>query len=161
MLFIDGEKIPKSRTVEIYEMFYLKDEYSIDEKTARFIDGLISDEFEHRYSGKTQFKHRVIEAMSGKLPHLPITNVHPNYGGPYRIEMTGSRAGDFAAANALANTKDRKTPDYYTWHHAEKIKRIGRRYYCDMYLILSSYHGSIKHSGGVKEYEILTGNKYT
>lgn len=160
MLFINGKRIERSQSNEIYKLFIRRGEYSIDDKIADFIDGLISDEIEHKYSGKIQFRRRVYEALSGKLPHLLIADVHPDYSGPYKIVMTGSRALDYAAANAEAKTQDGKTPDYYTWHHAEGITKRGNYYLCNMYLIRSSYHNVVHHSGGVKEYEIKTGTKY-
>lgn len=160
MLIINGKHIKKSQSNEIYELFICRGKYSIDEKIAAFIDGLISDDIEHEYSGVTQFKRRVYEALSGTRPHLLIADVHPDYVGPYQIAMTGNRTMDYAAANALAKTKYGRTPDHFTWHHAEGIKKIGGRYYCNMYLIRSSYHNTVRHSGGVKEYEIKTGTKY-
>ncbi len=160
MLKINNEIIDKSQSNKLYSLFIPRGQYSIDDRIADYIDGLIDDSIWHIYSGNIQFKRRVYEALSGRLPHLHIANVHPQYSGPYRIVMTGSRTMDYAAANTAAKTKDGETPDNYTWHHAEGIKKVGNYYYCNMYLIRSSYHNTVRHSGGVKEYEIKSGKKY-
>lgn len=90
---------------------------------------------------------------------LRIKFVHPRYQGPYRIRMTGCRAKDFKEANRKAGLG--KTPDSYTWHHAEGITKVGRKdYECEMYLIRSDYHRRNRHRGGVHEYERRTRKTY-
>jgi hypothetical protein len=64
------------------------------------------------------------------------------------IRYTGSRPGDYAAANAKAGY--RKTPPDYTWHHSEELGK--------MYLIPTDLHDLIKHTGGVATYKHATGD---
>ncbi len=106
-----------------------------------------------------------MEAIAAKLvgvdenAHLIIQNTHPNVPNAVPIRMTGNRTADFAAANLRAGLED--TPENYTWHHAERIRQVGRHQYdCDMYLLQTSYHSAISHVGGVYEYEQYTGEEY-
>lgn len=55
-----------------------------------------------------------------------------------RINLTGTRRGDFAAANAAAGFKS--TPKGYTWHHHEDVGL--------MQLVETRVHGQFWHSGG-------------
>jgi hypothetical protein len=67
----------------------------------------------------------------------------PNGKNHVEIEYTGSRRTDAAAANRKA--KLAKTPDGWTWHHAEDMKT--------MYLVPDKLHKAVKHSGGVATYK--------
>lgn len=91
--------------------------------------------------------------------HLIIQNTHPDVPNAVPIRMTGNRMADYAAANLVAGLEE--TPENYTWHHAERIRPVGRhRYECDMYLLQTPYHNAIPHVGGVHEYEQYTGEAY-
>jgi A nuclease of the HNH/ENDO VII superfamily with conserved WHH len=60
-----------------------------------------------------------------------------------KIEYTGSRRADFAAATKKA--KLARMPDGWTWHHAEDMKT--------MYLVPDDLHQAVRHSGGVATYK--------
>jgi len=55
-----------------------------------------------------------------------------------RIPLTGTRAGDFAAANRAAGFT--RTPRGYTWHHHEDVGL--------MQLIRTRVHSQFWHTGG-------------
>ncbi|WP_137940453.1 HNH endonuclease [Chitinivorax sp. B] len=57
-----------------------------------------------------------------------------------KIELTGTRRGDFAAANKLAGLKS--TPENYTWHHHQDGTT--------MQLVPSRIHSLTGHTGGFK-----------
>ncbi|MBS1656289.1 MAG: HNH endonuclease, partial [Bacteroidetes bacterium] len=59
-----------------------------------------------------------------------------------KITMTGSYAGDFAAANRAAGFAD--TPKGYTWHHTETMG--------ELQLIQTDAHQAARHSGSVQLY---------
>jgi hypothetical protein len=61
---------------------------------------------------------------------------------------TGSRHGDFAAADAKAGYAE--TPAGYTWHHSEELGR--------MYLVPTKLHKAVQHSGGVATRKHVTGD---
>ena len=63
------------------------------------------------------------------------------------IEYTGSRDGDFAAANKAAKLDE--TPENFVWHHVED----GR----GMMLIPRDLHDAVKHTGGVAHHKHATG----
>lgn len=64
-----------------------------------------------------------------------------------QIKYTGSRKGDFAAANTAAGYK--KTPAGYVWHHLEDGKT--------MMLVPEDLHDAVKHTGGVAMHKNNTG----
>jgi hypothetical protein len=64
------------------------------------------------------------------------------------IRYTGSRSGDFAAANAKVGYT--RTPPGYTWHHSEELGR--------MQLVPKALHDRVKHTGGVATYKHVTGD---
>jgi hypothetical protein len=78
----------------------------------------------------------------------PVTGIpfkstgYPNFSGvakvQVRIVQTGTRAGDFRAANAAAGL--RKTPEGYTWHHHEDGTT--------MELVPRDIHAQTGHTGG-------------
>ena len=57
-----------------------------------------------------------------------------------RIEQTGSRAGDFRAANKAAGLEN--TPRGYTWHHHQDGTT--------MQLVPRDIHGATGHTGGFR-----------
>jgi A nuclease of the HNH/ENDO VII superfamily with conserved WHH len=67
----------------------------------------------------------------------------PNGKKHVEIEYTGSRRADVAAANKKAKLD--KTPEGWTWHHAEDMKT--------MYLVPDKLHEAVKHSGGVARFK--------
>jgi HNH/ENDO VII superfamily nuclease len=71
----------------------------------------------------------------------------PNGKKTVRIELTGSRPGDYAAANKAAGF--RRTPDEFTWHHLEDEGL--------MMLVPTELHDSVGHSGGVAGHRHRTG----
>jgi len=58
------------------------------------------------------------------------------------INMTGTYAGDFAAANKAAGFAT--TPEGFTWHHSEMMGR--------MELVQTEAHEAARHSGSVQLY---------
>lgn len=58
------------------------------------------------------------------------------------INMTGTYAGDFAAANKAAGFTT--IPKGFTWHHTEIMG--------EMQLIKTEAHRAARHSGGVQLY---------
>jgi RHS repeat-associated protein len=83
-----------------------------------------------------------------------------------KIPMTGSRYGDFKAANELANYKNsvgnitgKSHPDGYTWHHLNDYDPITNT--STMQLVETSAHeATFPHSGSVSQYEQYHGVKY-
>jgi hypothetical protein len=67
---------------------------------------------------------------------------YPDFSGVAKAEVqitqTGSRAGDFRAANEAAGLK--KTPEGYTWHHHQDGKT--------MQLVPRDIHSQTGHTGG-------------
>lgn len=122
------------------------------------IAAMIEDEADYYFPNMTAFKQKVAAGRDsrGPLERRFVMRSHP---GPYLIKMTGSRSGDADAANAKAGLV--RTPDTYTWHHAENIIRDPNKidYWCNMYLIKTWYHRR-RHTGGVHEYERLTNTVY-
>lgn len=116
---------------------------------------MIEDEEDYYFPNMPAFKRAVANGRNsrGPLARRFVMRSHP---GPYLIEMTGSRSGDADAANAEAGLV--RTPDTYTWHHAENII-FDRNKKCKMYLIKTWYHRR-RHTGGVHEYERLTNKVY-
>ncbi|WP_289367382.1 HNH endonuclease [Pantoea stewartii] len=80
--------------------------------------------------------------------------------------MTGSRYGDFKAANELANYKNsvgnitgKSHPDGYIWHHLNDYDPITNT--STMQLVETSAHETtFPHSGSVSQYEQYHGVKY-
>lgn len=67
-----------------------------------------------------------------------------------KIEYTGSRAKDFAAANRKAGLAE--TPEDWVWHHSEDIGI--------MELIPRDLHDVVKHTGGVAGHRAMTGAEF-
>ncbi len=72
------------------------------------------------------------------------------------IIMTGSRVGDYAAAEIIYG---HNKPGGYTWHHIEGIILGNRNVWCHMVLVNTIHHRR-RHHGAVREYAIATGNIY-
>lgn len=99
----------------------------------------------------------VMTSMMGPRNGHLAGSVHPVTGIPFdkngfpdfssvskadvQISQTGSRAGDFAAANKSAGFKS--TPDGFTWHHHQDKKT--------MQLVPTDIHSKTGHTGGFKE----------
>lgn len=66
------------------------------------------------------------------------------------IKYTGSRTGDYGAANVAAGYTD--TPKGYSWHHHQDVGANGVG---SMELVPSDLHGTVKHSGGVARWQEL------
>ena len=157
MLIIHGKVITNSETRQFNRAFGLC--YNRGEKLAQFIDYVIEDnDYCYPFSSFNEFWRFVSHSLHGRYEPLRLLNLHPNINYPIEIRMTGSRSGDYAAANK--KIKVEHTPDGYTWHHAENIWREYGAYCCNMYLIRTDYHRPFTHAGGVHEYEIFTGRKY-
>lgn len=77
-----------------------------------------------------------------------------------KIEYTGSRRQDYAAANkAACISSTQRPPDNYTWHHLDDYDPITNT--GTMQLIERSAHeAAYPHNGGVRQYEQATGVKY-
>ena len=131
--------------------------YERDERTGDVIAWYLEDEDWHEFTSMNSFFAAVCGLADGTK--LVIQCTHPTHPGPYRITMQGSRSGDYDKANLKAGLP--YTPDNYTWHHKEGVIFHSRNNIeCDMYLIKTSYHGRIRHRGGVYEYERLTRDEY-
>ena len=72
----------------------------------------------------------------------PYAKTLPNGKKSVQITYTGSRSGDFAAANAAAGY--RKTPLGFRWHHHEDMTT--------MLLVPADLHNAVPHTGGVVVY---------
>lgn len=124
------------------------------------VAAMIEDEEDYSFPDMQTFKQAVARGRnSGGHLRLDRRFIMRSRPGPYSIEMTGSRSGDAVAANAKAKLV--RTPDTYTWHHAENItfNQNKKVYLCNMYLIKTWYHRR-KHTGGVHEYELFTNTVY-
>ncbi|MBJ7418604.1 MAG: HNH endonuclease [Niveispirillum sp.] len=72
------------------------------------------------------------------------------------ITYTGTRVGDYAAANAAAGYLF--TPPNSTWHHVEDYNPGNNR--GTMELVPTNIHAGVNHRGGVWQWEQSTGNAY-
>lgn len=83
-----------------------------------------------------------------------------------KIKMTGSRYGDFKAANDIAgyanasgNITGKSHPENYTWHHLNDYDPVTNT--STMQLVKTSAHeASFPHSGSVSQFEKHHGVKY-
>jgi A nuclease of the HNH/ENDO VII superfamily with conserved WHH len=88
--------------------------------------------------------------------------LHPeNKGRVVRIEMTGLRKSDDAAAldaiRKLSGDDSFKKPEDYTWHHMDDFEYINGKAYCTMQLVETSAHSAsgMTHSGSVAQYKVF------
>jgi filamentous hemagglutinin len=77
----------------------------------------------------------------------PYAMTLPNSKKTVRIELTGDRAADFAAANKAAGLKQQ--PRNHTWHHVEDGGT--------MMLVPTDLHSEVAHTGGMARYRDTTG----
>lgn len=83
-----------------------------------------------------------------------------------KIQMTGSRYGDFKAANEIAgyanasgNITGKSHPENYTWHHLNDYDPVSNT--ATMQLVDTSAHeATFPHSGSVSQFEQHHGVKY-
>jgi len=83
-----------------------------------------------------------------------------------KIQMTGSRYGDFKAANDIAgyanasgNITGKSHPENYTWHHLNDYDPVSNT--STMQLVETSAHeATFPHSGSVSQFEKYNGVKY-
>ena len=87
---------------------------------------------------------------------LPLTQAFILHNSLAYIIMTGSRVGDYAAAEFISRVYN---PGGYTWHHIEGIRVQNRNIRCQMILVQTAHHHQ-HHYGAVHEYQIATGNRY-
>jgi hypothetical protein len=66
--------------------------------------------------------------------------------------LTGSRNLDFKLADQLAGFPGGKRPQYFTWHHNQKLGT--------MELVDQKIHAATGHAGGVALWEKLFDQKY-
>ena len=132
---------------------HFRETYNREERIGDIIAWYMEDHRVHRFDNIAQFRRKVLGIAQGS--HLPIQFTHPTHPGPYVIEMTGSRHADFDEANKAAGLAS--TPGGYTWHHRENVRynSINKKVWCQMYLIDTGYHSSVRHRGAVYEYELL------
>jgi hypothetical protein len=106
----------------------------------------------HAYAGRAfptdllpaKFRSKGLRFTKEGYPDFaPHARQLPNGKNHVEIEYTGSRRADLAAANKKA--KLGKTPERWTWHHAEDMKT--------MYLVPDELHKAVKHSGGIARYK--------
>jgi RHS repeat-associated protein len=77
----------------------------------------------------------------------------------YKLTYTGTRDGDFRAANR--KWKFPETPEDYTWHHVEDVRRTrSGTYQGTMILVKRDVHDAARHAGGVSVYQRKTGTTY-
>ncbi len=110
----------------------------------------------HRFAGRDFPAKRLPKRYRSKGLHIdadgfpefePYAKTLPNGKKSVRIEYTGGREADFAAANAAAKLDE--TPAGYVWHHHQ---RMG-----EMILIPRDLHDAVKHTGGVATYKHMHG----
>ncbi len=110
----------------------------------------------HEFAGKefprdqlpARYRSKGLKFKDDGYPDFgPYAKELPNGKKAVKIEYTGSRAKDFAAADAEAGFVRR--PEGYVWHHNEKIGV--------MELIPKDLHDAVKHTGGVAGYKHVTG----
>ena len=74
-----------------------------------------------------------------------------------KIKMTGSYAGDAAAANAAANLKN--TPKNFSWHHLDDFNPATGE--ATLQLVNRQVHqATTPHTGDVKQYEVKNSTTY-
>jgi hypothetical protein len=76
--------------------------------------------------------------------------LHPGNATILNFQMTGTRAGDDLAANAINNWVN--TPAGYTWHHKHDFVAGGVGGRCTLQLVLSNCHNHIFHHGAVSQW---------
>ena len=155
--------IGKVKVVAINQKILL-DEFGVNYRRCPQLDDdiamMIEDQENYSFTNMLAFKQAVADGRnSGGHLRLDRRFMMKSRSRPYLIEMTGSRSGDADAANAKAKLV--RTPDTYTWHHAENIifDQSKNVYLCNMYLIKTWYHRR-RHTGGVHEYELFTNKTY-
>lgn len=110
----------------------------------------------HEFAGQQFPKERLPPAYrqqglrfseAGYPDFSPYAQTLPNGQKSVQIAYTGSRSGDFAAANTKVGYK--KTPRGFRWHHHEDMKT--------MLLVPEDLHDVVKHTGGVATYKHTSG----
>jgi hypothetical protein len=110
----------------------------------------------HEYAGKEfprellppKYREKGLRFKNTGYPDFePYAMTLPNGKKTVRIELTGDRAADFAAANRVAGLKQQ--PRNYTWHHVEDGGT--------MMLVPTDLHSQVAHTGGMARYRDSTG----
>lgn len=128
--------------------------YERNERFDDWIGRMIEDRRIHNYRSADEIGRAFFQRNVHN--RLVIQFEHPRYRAVI-IAMTGRRQRDEEQANRILGLL--RTPANYTWHHCENIRRIGNRFRCRMILIETWYHRH-PHTGGVREYELLTNTRY-
>jgi hypothetical protein len=96
----------------------------------------------------TAYRQQGVRFSEAGYPDFsPYAQTLPNGQKSVQITYTGSRTGDFAAANTKAGYE--KIPRGFTWHHHEDMKT--------MLLVPEDLHDAVKHTGGVATYKHTSG----
>ncbi len=113
----------------------------------------------HEYAGKefprerlpAEFREKGLWFKRTGYPDFePHAMTLPNGKKTVRIELTGSRPRDYAAANQAVGFK--RTPDGFTWHHVEDEGV--------MMLVPTELHRAVPHAGGAAKCTDRTGLPY-
>jgi len=110
------------------------------------------------YTKNINGKKISVTYSEGKYANFsPYAKKLPNGQSSVNIKYTGSRSGDFRAADRAAGyTSANPRPIGFTWHHVEDMKT--------MILVDSKIHnvnlGGFPHAGGIDVFQKLTGIIY-
>ncbi len=110
----------------------------------------------HEFAGKEfprellplKYREKGLRFKSTGYPDFePYAMTLPSGKKTVRIELTGDRAADYAAANRAAGLKQQ--PRNHTWHHVEDGGT--------MMLVPTDLHSQVAHTGGMARYRDTTG----
>jgi hypothetical protein len=110
----------------------------------------------HEFAGKEfprellppEYRGKGLRFKSTGYPDFePYAMTLPNGKKTVKIELTGSRPGDYAAANRVAGFQ--RQPEGYAWHHLEDEGT--------MMLVPRDLHRTVGHTGGAAKYIERTG----
>ena len=158
MLYIGGRLVTGWNDPDIVRSVGLS--YKMSDQASAIVDWYLQPSTPACYFPNRAAFVRAVTTRVTAQNHLVIQLTYNNTGA-YRITMSGSRSGDSALANAAAGL--RGTPPGYTWHHSEGVtfpNGFAGAALCNMYLLPTWYHTGNPHTGGVAEYESVTGVRY-
>ncbi len=143
---------------EAYAKYLGKAPWDIPDLLAEWLTKMAESDTHYTYSNWSGLSGALIPTNGNFLNLSGAAAVHVLAGSRKRIQMTGNRHNDYAAAATSAYPASYPG---YTWHHVEGMTTSGGKYYCDMALVESSYHDKISHQGAVWQYEQATRTKYS
>jgi RHS repeat-associated protein len=116
----------------------------------------------HYLNGALAARYRFVNYKAGPLPNTKYVDFTPyirrTTGGrplSVRIQYQGTRARDFAMADARFNLTAARRAQLGTWHHVPDVDQQG---FGTLELIPTDLHNGVAHYGGVEKYKTLAMN---